>query len=87
MESAVNAVNPIRSESSQEAEDYVLGLVDKLAAGNMNVDRLYIKMDGIDIFKMKNGAPDPSTSITDCSTRCFAASFGRPRSLWGESGD
>lgn len=83
VESAVNVVNPIRSESSQEAEDYVLGLVDKLAAGNMNVDRLYIKMDGIDIFKMKNGAPDPSTSITDTQRDALQQALEDPAAFGG----
>ncbi|WP_249370061.1 hypothetical protein [Acaryochloris marina] len=83
METAANVVNPIRSESSQEAEDYVLGLVDKLAAGNMNVDRLYIKMDGIDIFKMKNGAPDPSTSITDSQRDALQQALEDPAAFGG----
>ena len=60
----MNAVNPTRSESSQEAEKYVLGLVGKLAA-RPNTDRLYIKMDGIDIFKMKNGAPARSRILNE----------------------
>lgn len=83
VETAVNAVNPTRSESSQEAEDYVLGLVDKLAAGNMKVDRLYIKMDGIDIFKMKNGAPDPSTSITDAQRDALQQALEDPSAFGG----
>lgn len=83
VETAANVVNPIRSESSQEAEDYVLGLVDKLAAGNMNVDRLYIKMDGIDIFKMKNGAPDPSTSITDSQRDALQQALEDPAAFGG----
>ncbi|ABW33273.1 hypothetical protein [Acaryochloris marina] len=83
VETAANMVNPIRSESSQEAEDYVLGLVDKLAAGNMNVDRLYIKMDGIDIFKMKNGAPDPSTSITDSQRDALQQALEDPAAFGG----
>ena len=83
VETAANMVNPIRSESSQEAEDYALGLVDKLAANNMNVDRLYIKMDGIDIFKMKNGAPDPSTSITDSQRDALQQALEDPAAFGG----
>ncbi|QUY46145.1 hypothetical protein [Acaryochloris marina] len=83
VETAANVVNPIRSESSEEAEDYALGLVDKLASNNMNVDRLYIKMDGIDIFKMKNGAPDPSTSITDSQKDALQQALEDPAAFGG----
>ncbi|NJR56831.1 MAG: hypothetical protein HC768_21180 [Acaryochloris sp. CRU_2_0] len=75
---------PTTPKSSIEAEDFVLRLVDSLTKANLNTDRLYIKMDGVDIFKMNKGAPDPlKTSITTAQKDALEQALQDPAAFGG----
>ena len=71
-------------ESSREAEDYALNVVQDLAQRRLNVDRLQIDVDGQTVFKMKDGDIDQSkTSITNEQTELIKKALTDPAALEG----
>lgn len=71
-------------QSSREAEDYALGIVQMLDQRRINVDRLQIDVNGETVFKMRDGDIDPrKTSITSEQTELLKKALSDPASLNG----